>query len=87
MITVITQNIEDVYNNEQGRKILGNAEFAMILKQKATDRDTICNILIYPQGKPDILPMMPRLGRVSLCLDLIRFRSTIQSQKTSVSML
>lgn len=43
-ITVITQNISDVYDKEAGRKILGNAEFAMILRQKATDREMIQQI-------------------------------------------
>lgn len=35
--TIITQNIADVINNEQGRKILSNSEFALILKQKPLD--------------------------------------------------
>lgn len=43
LMTVITQNIEDVLNNEQGRKILNNTEFALILKQKSIDRALVCN--------------------------------------------
>lgn len=35
--TIITQNIADVIENEQGRKILSNSEFALILKQKPLD--------------------------------------------------
>lgn len=35
--TIITQNISDVLNNEQGNKILSNSEFALILKQKPID--------------------------------------------------
>lgn len=42
--TVITQNIADVLENEQGRKILSNSEFAIILKQKTLDLPHICNI-------------------------------------------
>lgn len=42
--TIITQNIEDVIKNEDGRKILSNSEFAMILKQKALDLPPICKI-------------------------------------------
>lgn len=42
--TVITQNITDVYRNEQGYKILSNSEFAMILKQKYLDLGAICEI-------------------------------------------
>lgn len=41
---VITQNISEMSENEFGRKILGNVEFAIILKQKEVDRETICNI-------------------------------------------
>ncbi len=42
--TVITQNISEMTKNEYGNKILGNVEFAIILKQKETDKDIICNI-------------------------------------------
>lgn len=37
MNTIITQNITDVLNNEQGQKILSNSEFALLLKQKPLD--------------------------------------------------
>jgi hypothetical protein len=50
-ITVITQNIADVYNKEAGRKILGNAEFAIILKQKATDKEMIQSIYDISDGE------------------------------------
>lgn len=42
--TIITQNIADVIKNEDGRKILSNSEFAMILKQKTLDLPAICKI-------------------------------------------
>lgn len=42
--TIITQNIADVLNNEQGRKMLSNSEFACILKQKALDLPNIQEI-------------------------------------------
>lgn len=42
--TVITQNIMEMLNNEYGHKILGNVEFAIILKQNATEREEICKI-------------------------------------------
>lgn len=44
MNTIITQNIADMLENEQGRKILSNSEFAVILKQKALDLPHICGI-------------------------------------------
>lgn len=44
MNTVITQNIADVLENEQGRKILSNSEFTIILKQKPLDLPHICSI-------------------------------------------
>lgn len=34
----------DVLRNEDGRKILSNSEFAMILKQKPLDLPAICKI-------------------------------------------
>lgn len=42
--TIITQNISEVIKNEDGRKILSNSEFAMILKQKPLDLPPICKI-------------------------------------------
>lgn len=42
--TVITQNIPDVLNVEEGRKILSNSEFALILKQKPLDLPHIQDI-------------------------------------------
>lgn len=44
MNTIITQNLVDVLKNEFGVKILLNSEFAMILKQKAGEREQICNL-------------------------------------------
>lgn len=44
MNTVITQNIADVLNNAQGRKILSNSESAIILKQKPLDLPNIQDI-------------------------------------------
>lgn len=41
---IITQNIQDVLENEHGRKILGNSEFAVILKQKNTDLEGISSV-------------------------------------------
>lgn len=42
--TIITQNIADVLNDVQGRKILNNSEFAVILKQKPLDLPDIQEI-------------------------------------------
>lgn len=44
MNTIITQNISDMLDNKQGRKILSNSEFALILKQKPLDKADICGI-------------------------------------------
>ena len=35
--TGITQNVETIYNTEEGRKLLSNSEFMIILKQKKND--------------------------------------------------
>lgn len=42
--TIITQNISDILENRNGRKILSNSEFAVILKQKSLDLVEICKI-------------------------------------------
>ncbi len=44
MNTVITQNIKDVLDNEQGQKILSNTEFALLLKQKPLDLQQLSTI-------------------------------------------
>ena len=42
--TIITQNIADILENKNGRKILCNSEFAVVLKQKPLDLVEICKI-------------------------------------------
>lgn len=42
--TIITQNIADVVGSEQGRQILSNSEFGIVLKQKILDLQAICKI-------------------------------------------
>ena len=42
--TIITQNIADILENKNGRKILSNSEFAVVLKQKPLDLVEICKI-------------------------------------------
>lgn len=44
MLTVITQNISDVLQKEQGRKILGNSDFALLLRQMPVDIPEIMRI-------------------------------------------
>ena len=44
MPTVITQNIADVLRTEQGRKILGNSDFAMLMRQMPVDLPEIQRI-------------------------------------------
>lgn len=44
MMTILTQNIADILNNEDGIKMLANSEFAILLKQKKTDLAPICSI-------------------------------------------
>ncbi|MBE6065919.1 VirB4-like conjugal transfer ATPase, CD1110 family [Clostridium cochlearium] len=43
--TGITQNIEDLLKSEHGRKMLGNAEYVKLLKQKPQDRIQIAELL------------------------------------------
>ena len=47
--TILTQNIEDVLNNENGRKILANSEFAAIFRQSSLDIEAICSIFDISQ--------------------------------------
>ena len=43
--TGITQNIEDLLKSEHGRKMLGNAEYVKLLRQKTQDRIQIAELL------------------------------------------
>lgn len=44
MMTILTQNIADILNNEDGCKMLSNSEFAVLLKQKPLDCPPIYSI-------------------------------------------
>lgn len=43
--TGITQNLSDIMNSEHGRKMLGNAEYIRLLRQKSNDRSEIAELL------------------------------------------
>lgn len=53
--TIITQNIEDVLHNENGRKILSNSEFGLILKQKPLDLPNIQDIFKISNDEAEYL--------------------------------
>lgn len=55
MNTVITQNITDVLNNEQGQKILSNSEFALLLKQKPLDLAQLSQIFDISKEEGDYI--------------------------------
>ena len=76
--TIITQNIADVIQNEQGRKILSNSEFAMILKQKALDLPAICKIFdISDEESKYIIDSPAGQGIIVYGEDKIAFRNQI----------
>jgi hypothetical protein len=45
--TGITQNIDELLSNEDARLMLANSNFLYLLKQAATDADTLCDLLHF----------------------------------------
>lgn len=79
MNTIITQNIADMLENEQGRKILSNSEFAVILKQKALDLPHICSIFNISEEESRYIEGDAKAGEGLLVFgsDVIPFSNTI----------
>lgn len=48
--TGITQNIETLLENSDGRKILSNSEFFVLLRQKKVDLDSLLNVMNIPDN-------------------------------------
>ena len=72
--TIITQNIEDVIKNEDGRKILSNSEFAMILKQKPLDLPPISKIFDISDEEARYVTDSPAgQGIIDFCDDKVIF--------------
>ena len=84
MNTIITQNITDMLENEQGRKILSNSEFAIILKQKALDLPHICNIFNISDEESKYIEGDPPAGQGLLVFgsDKIPFSNSIPTNYT-----
>lgn len=77
--TIITQNITDVLNNEQGNKILSNSEFALILKQKALDIRKVAAIFSISDGEANYIgPDCPKgQGVLVYSNDRVVFRNVV----------
>ena len=84
MNTIITQNITDMLENEQGRKILSNSEFAIILKQKALDLPHICGIFNISEEEAKYIEGDPPAGQGLLVYgaDKIPFSNRIPREYT-----
>ena len=67
--------------NEQGRKILSNSEFAIILKQKALDLPHICNIFNISEEEAKYVEGDPPSGQGLLVFgsDKIPFSNRIST--------
>ena len=73
--TIITQNIEDVLKSEQGRKILSNSEFALILRQKPLDISPICKIFgVSDEESEYVTNSPPGQGLLIYGEDVVPFR-------------
>lgn len=73
--TVVTQNIQDVLRCEQGRNILSNSEFAVILKQKALDIEPICKIFgISDEEKLFVMDSPAGQGLIVYGEDIVAFK-------------
>ena len=81
MNTIITQNIADMLENDQGRKILSNSEFAVILKQKALDLPHICGIFNISEEESRYIEGDAKAGEGLLVFgsDVIPFSNTIHT--------
>ncbi|MFV0395197.1 MAG: VirB4-like conjugal transfer ATPase, CD1110 family [Coprobacillaceae bacterium] len=76
--TIITQNIEEVLSNKHGRKILGNSEFAVILKQNATDLKLISSIFNISEKEEEyITASNSGEGLIYYGGNIIPFRNTV----------
>lgn len=77
--TIITQNISDVIQSNQGSKILAVSEFAIILKQKTLELPVICNIFkISPEeAKYCSISAPPGQGLIIYGDDIVPFRNQV----------
>lgn len=76
--TIITQNISDVLESSQGNKILGNSEFAVILKQKSDDLKNIAEIFNISEGEKEYVTDCPKgQGIIVYAKDKVVFRNIV----------
>ena len=76
--TIITQNISDVLESTQGNKILGNSEFAVILKQKSEDLRNIAEIFNISEGEKEYVTDCPKgQGIIVFAKDKVVFRNIV----------
>lgn len=62
-ITGITQNIEDMLENEHARKMLSNSSFLVLLAQQSTDADALTDLLkLSAQERSYFTGVMPGQG-------------------------
>lgn len=79
--TVITQNITEVIENEYGVKILGNSEFAKILKQKPLDLSIITNIFnISPKEAKSLVSPKTGQGVIVFGQDKFPFQNQVPKE-------
>lgn len=76
--TIISQNIGGILSTEQGREILSNSEFAVILKQKPIELPAICRIFNITDEESKYI-MDPPVGQGLLVYgdDIVAFKNTI----------
>lgn len=76
--SVVTQNIADVLKSEQGKKILSNSEFAVILKQKLLDLTPICKIFdISSEEAKYVIDSPQGQGLLVYGDDKVAFKNTV----------
>lgn len=77
--SVISQNISDILENEQGNKILGNSEFALILKQKPEDLRNVSQIFGISESEQEYVgpDCPPGQGIMVYAKDKIVFRNVV----------
>lgn len=58
--TGITQNIEELLNNDDARLMLANSDFLALLGQNATDADALCTLLHFSEDQRRFFTNVPR---------------------------
>ncbi|OTA26445.1 transfer complex protein [Alloscardovia macacae] len=79
-VTGITQNIEDLLENADARKMLSNSDFLMLLSQTSTDADALCDLLkLSDDQRRAFTTVLPGQGLMKFAEDYVPFDGRIEA--------